>query len=247
MTGSSRLDVDSLSSSLSSSTFPEFGWFSRKNRLGLVQGIFAKYSKLGLSVQTDKPLAVAGLEYRLATYYRTLTVYGVFAKFLHETLLWRRGTDRLQPIDFPGKLKDRPPSWSWMAYTGGIDYLPVRDASSASKTDVKFDYQKTSTRCALVAPLWKVSMATSLEKCEDTNFNLNEADSEDFYWVRYDDGRELDGKKVDCLEFIPILNFESGFIYGLLVEFINHEYRRVGIASVQKLPDDYIADKIRVI
>lgn len=45
---------------------------------------------------------------------------------LRQTLLWRRGADTksMARIEFPS---DRyvVPSWSWMAHTGGIDYLNV--------------------------------------------------------------------------------------------------------------------------
>jgi len=192
---------------------------------------------------------VAGLEYRLATYCGTLTVYGVFAKFFHKTLLWQRGANKLQHIDFSEEPMDEPPSWSWMAYTGGIDYFPVPDVGLTSKTYVKFDYPKIGTRCALVGPLWKVPMATSPEQCEDTNFNLNRADSDDAYWVRYDDDRDL--KRVDCLEFMPILDggldLPSKLTYGLLIKANDQVYRRVGVASVQTGSDYAVSEQVRVI
>jgi hypothetical protein len=46
------------------------------------------------------------------------------------SLLWRRGSDMetkgLSRITFPpDRINSSPPSWSWMAYTGGIDYLTL--------------------------------------------------------------------------------------------------------------------------
>jgi hypothetical protein len=49
---------------------------------------------------------------------------------LRRTLLWRQHihTTTLSRIDFteaPAKTKLHIPSWSWMAYTGSIDYLTI--------------------------------------------------------------------------------------------------------------------------
>jgi hypothetical protein len=57
--------------------------------------------------------------------------YGVFDEgltrgLLRRSLLWRRGNDTfsLSRIHFPPEsVVPYVPSWSWMAYTGGIDYL----------------------------------------------------------------------------------------------------------------------------
>lgn len=45
---------------------------------------------------------------------------------LRRSLLWCRGADTptLRPIDFSGS-RHPPPTWSWMAHQGGIDYLDV--------------------------------------------------------------------------------------------------------------------------
>lgn len=45
---------------------------------------------------------------------------------LRRSLLWHRAPEvgGLEEIDFKAK-KSAPPSWSWMAYKGGIDYLEL--------------------------------------------------------------------------------------------------------------------------
>jgi hypothetical protein len=51
---------------------------------------------------------------------------GVTRGLLRRSLLWRRGIDTpsLERIHFPSEsLVSVVPSWSWMAYAGGIDYL----------------------------------------------------------------------------------------------------------------------------
>lgn len=141
-----------------------------------------------------------------------------------------------------------PPSWSWMAYTGGIDYLPIRDADSIGKTSVEFDYPKDNSRCVLVGPLWIIPMVTSRVQERKTSFNLNGADSANEPWVRYDNGRELDGKDLDFLDFIPILYLVSRFTYGLLVEKAkDQEYCRIGVASVRTRPEYEVSKRVTVI
>ncbi|EUC46749.1 hypothetical protein COCMIDRAFT_35616 [Bipolaris oryzae ATCC 44560] len=95
------------------------------------QELYRKYSRLGLSKAYDRPTAIDGLQQRLL---RTMYVRGGFGVFdqgvtrglLRRSLLWRRGVDTrsLTRIHFPAEsVLPTVPSWSWMAYTGGIDYL----------------------------------------------------------------------------------------------------------------------------
>jgi hypothetical protein len=87
------------------------------------------YSRLDFSRIEDRPIAIKGLEDRLQRAYKTTGDYGIFGHdpdggLFHRSLLWCRGKkeERMARIKFP---EDRKivPSWSWMAYKGGIDYL----------------------------------------------------------------------------------------------------------------------------
>lgn len=85
----------------------------------------------------DRPIAIAGLEKRLISSLGVRGGYGVVddgrAGLLSRSLLWCRGSNEasLERIAFHsgGQLRleyeRAPPSWSWMAYQGGIDYLDV--------------------------------------------------------------------------------------------------------------------------
>jgi hypothetical protein len=56
-------------------------------------------------------------------HYRVSSSYGIFREHLHRNLLWQR-TDRekMQQIGYaPGTI----PSWSWMAYSGGIQFMDI--------------------------------------------------------------------------------------------------------------------------
>lgn len=104
---------------------------SQGERILRCQELYRKYSRLGLSKAYDRPTAIDGLQQRLL---RTMYVKGGFGVFdegvtrglLRRSLLWRRGVDTrsLTRICFPTEsVLPTVPSWSWMAYTGGIDYL----------------------------------------------------------------------------------------------------------------------------
>lgn len=103
------------------------------DKITRIQELYKKYSKLGLTKDWDRPVAIGGLQQRLL---RTLRVAGDFGildegatrGLLRRTLLWRRHPDELSMsrIDFKhARTKLNIPSWSWMAYTGRIDYLKI--------------------------------------------------------------------------------------------------------------------------
>lgn len=85
---------------------------------------------------TDRPVAISGLEERLIRSFQVSGGFGVFdgdgPSPLRRSLLWRRAPDvgRLEMIDFQSvnstaSPPPSPPTWSWMAYNGAIQYLEV--------------------------------------------------------------------------------------------------------------------------
>lgn len=99
------------------------------------QDLYSRYSRLGLSKDHDRTMAIDGLQDRILKALGVHGGYGIFDEgdehgknlgLLRRSLLWRRGVEvpSLERIIFP---KDHPivkvPSWSWMACKGGIDYI----------------------------------------------------------------------------------------------------------------------------
>lgn len=118
---------------LGDSAFPNLTTnVSKGGKIRLYENLYEQYSRLALTVNQDRPLAIAGLEIRLI---RALDVHGGFGVFeshrpgdesyLRRSLLWRRGHDcpSMIKIQFGSERAISVPSWSWMAYEGGIDYL----------------------------------------------------------------------------------------------------------------------------
>ncbi|GAB1316952.1 hypothetical protein MFIFM68171_07162 [Madurella fahalii] len=119
--------ISSRSIFLGDPDFPDaLGVMRNKGQVELFQYLFTTYTGLGITEITDRPIAIAGLEERLAEVLdRSNVVHGVFEKFLHRSLLWRRhsGIPKMLRIRFRNGC--RVPSWSWMAYDGEIENMPV--------------------------------------------------------------------------------------------------------------------------
>ncbi|KAK2597572.1 hypothetical protein N8I77_012351 [Diaporthe amygdali] len=125
-----------LASFLGDSRFPEVGMRSTHGgKIRLFQDLYSKYSRLELSHDTDRPVAIAGIEKQLISSFDVRGGFGILDDggrgLLWRSLLWKRAQDAssgLRRIEF-GLLKGAavaiipPPSWSWMAYKGAIDYL----------------------------------------------------------------------------------------------------------------------------
>jgi hypothetical protein len=111
---------------LGDSHFPQFALSAWKGgRIRLCESLYEKYSRLAFTEIHDRPIAIAGLESRLVRTFETRGKYGIFECFLHRSLLWQRGADEktMCRINF---LQSRTiPTWSWMAYHGGITYMDI--------------------------------------------------------------------------------------------------------------------------
>ncbi|KAI1756781.1 heterokaryon incompatibility protein-domain-containing protein [Xylaria castorea] len=95
--------------------------YVKGKKIKLIQSLYERYSNMALTVPSDRPFAIKGLESRLVHTFGGTGRYGVLQIYLHRCLLWMRSRAPLKPItSFPGEII---PSWSWMAYEGGIQYI----------------------------------------------------------------------------------------------------------------------------
>ncbi|KAG9228280.1 hypothetical protein BJ875DRAFT_490028 [Amylocarpus encephaloides] len=100
--------------------------YVKGKKIVLYQDLYERYSKLALSFNTDRPVAIRGLEKRLTRALGSQGRFGVLDIYLRRGLLWQRDEATLERIDFSGNTEQEPiPSWSWMAYAGGIRYMNV--------------------------------------------------------------------------------------------------------------------------
>lgn len=116
---------------------------STVQKILFIQSIYRQYSRLHMSFTGDRAVAIRAIEqrllqglkvrggygildYDLATFASDIRTQGVSGTFCR-SMLWQRGqqigdVELLTPI--PYAVIDVP-SWSWMAYMGGIDYMDI--------------------------------------------------------------------------------------------------------------------------
>lgn len=108
--------------------------YYKGGRIQFFQYLYEKYSTLAFSFNSDRPIAIRGLERRLLKAFETTGGYGVFRNYLGRSLLWQRRDSYLCRIDFP--CHRMIPSWSWMAYKGSIRYMDIPFGAVEWSTDV---------------------------------------------------------------------------------------------------------------
>ncbi|KAF1350459.1 HET-domain-containing protein [Lizonia empirigonia] len=94
-------------------------------QIHLWTNLYKQYSELEFSHVEDRPYAIAGLMARLTTAFRTQSLAGLFESFWGRCLLWKRAEKcpQLEQIPQGEQAKKLPPSWSWMAVDGPIDFI----------------------------------------------------------------------------------------------------------------------------
>ncbi|RYP78609.1 hypothetical protein DL769_003170 [Monosporascus sp. CRB-8-3] len=104
----------------------------------LFKHLFTLYTKCHLTRETDRPMAIEGLENRLGTFYRTSSAFGIFRKFLGESLLWLRArfryADSLCSLTAPFRILS---AGSFVPYGHGECLL--RDADEAVVGWIRYD------------------------------------------------------------------------------------------------------------
>ncbi|KAK1965416.1 HET-domain-containing protein [Colletotrichum sublineola] len=132
---------------LGDSNFPYSVKFHKQGRqLQHYQGLYERYSTLGLSYDTDRPMAISGLEKRLMSALESAGGFGVFQTNFHRDLLWQRRNSEstLKRIDFGTANHAKIPSWSWMAYSGEIRYMNVPFDDILRADDIQSPFQALS-------------------------------------------------------------------------------------------------------
>jgi hypothetical protein len=206
-------------------------------KIELIQDLYSKYSKLALSFIKDRPVAIRGLERRLGATLNTNGGSGIFDIYLHRCLLWQRAGAALRRIE---ELRKILPTWSWMAYEGGINYMDVpygtvdwnsAITSPSANTDEIFDNLRGSTE--LVVSIFFVG-APVHHIIDQTNANM----------ILDEPSRELN-QPLQCVIVGTSKKQQKDvqeWCYVVLVvessRSVNGSYERVGVA---KLKRDHIA------
>jgi hypothetical protein len=115
----------------------------------LVQDLYERYSGLEFTKLSDRPVAILGLQERLATAFRTHAAYGCFEMYFARGILWMRRDDkRMTRIVLPAGR--RAPSWSWISKEGPIQYMELKFNEIDWATTV--DFENPFTRAVATEP-----------------------------------------------------------------------------------------------
>ncbi|KAJ8133056.1 hypothetical protein O1611_g567 [Lasiodiplodia mahajangana] len=122
---------------LGDSNFPRSAEdYVKGKKIKLIQSLYERYSTMALTFSGDRPIAIRGLEARLMHTFGGIAKYGIFRLYLHRCLLWKKSENNMKPIvPYPG---EEIPSWSWMAYEGGIRYIDAPGSDVDWMDDLKW-------------------------------------------------------------------------------------------------------------
>lgn len=122
--------------------------YYRDGRQVLIQDLYERYSGLAFTNASDRPVAILGLQERLAGAFRTQAAYGCFEVYFARGILWRRQDDEyMKRIVLPGGR--RVPTWSWFSKEGPIKYMELKFKEIDWVTD---DFKNPFTRQLVVEP-----------------------------------------------------------------------------------------------
>lgn len=192
----------------------------------------ADYSNRGLTKRTDRVRALYGLTTRIARALSCQVLFGIFELFLHRTLLWQR-TGPMERIDYgsPGV-----PSWSWMAYTGGIKFIDNRFGALQISIPLKFCEGDTK---ALTTDVWKFEDGCCIgEGLETTRRKILDSLWHEIGWLSFDveDRKEFRGERGVVVGKTRQVDGSENQMFHILLVRQNEgdKYERVGIGMVQQ-------------
>ncbi|KAF2189860.1 HET-domain-containing protein [Zopfia rhizophila CBS 207.26] len=214
------------------SNFPDRLLKSGNRRtIEFIHSVFEDYSKRGLTIGTDRRVAISGLEARIAHARGCESRYGIFEQYLHRNLLWQRSEERTKPIEYGTWTV---PSWSWMAYNGGIEFMdiPFGDVDWIDK--LRFDKE---CELALIAD---VGMFLDCTVQPDGNqYAVLDFGGMKRGWIHYDVEESKNLRKIECVVAGKKSNKDVKEYYILVVRptKVDGKYRRVGVGLIQS---DYV-------
>lgn len=174
---------------------------SKGGKIRLYETLYKQYSRLELTKDEDRPLAIAGLEKRIINALGARGGYGVFedqeagsGSYLGRSLLWKRSADVLSMvrITFNPNRVYPVPSWSWMAYQGAIDYMDLPfDGVDWEKEEIRSPWTYIPRKS-----MWLTADRTANTMLTGVGRDLSIREEDDVVFDEYDRKRDLDLKCV---------------------------------------------------
>jgi hypothetical protein len=210
-----------------------------------IQFLSTEYSRRGLTEKTDRCTAISGLENRIAQAKKCETRFGIFQSFLPRCLLWQRTGER--NTDRIGYETQSVPSWSWMAYSGSIQFMDITFG------DVEWVRRLRFNRRYKYKPFnkkWKPALVTNISsfrhcslKQSETGCAVLDSGGSERGEIQYDveTHERLDSERCvvlgrDVLE--SVAGKRNYYILVVRPTSMENEYTRVGAGWIQ---GDYVA------
>ncbi|KAH8723294.1 heterokaryon incompatibility protein-domain-containing protein [Phaeosphaeriaceae sp. PMI808] len=192
--------------------------------LNCISFLFQDYSKRNLTVPTDRCIAISG--------------YGIFQKYLHRNLLWQASNDKMKEIAYDHHV----PSWSWMAYSGGIQFMDIPLGEVDWIDHLRFD--ECECDYAISSNLWTFQNCTMGPY--EAQYAVLDSDGAKRGWIQYDVEGSKDLRKEQCVVVGRKINSGIQEYYVLVVRptSVDGEYRRVGVGLIRS--DCVVGQRINV-
>jgi hypothetical protein len=189
--------------------------------------LFEEYSRRDLSQDTDRCVAVSGLVDRIAKALQCKSRYGIFETFRHRNLLWQASDNEMESIAYDDD--QQVPSWSWMAYSGGIQFMEIKADSVGWVDTLQLD---KDCKSALITDVGKFQNCT-IKPNGDHSAVLNFSEKRRG-WIRYDVEKTEKHRREYCVVVGKTTERGSELYYVLVVvpTSMNIEYTRVGIGMI---------------
>ena len=194
--------------------------------------LFEDYSKRDLTEKTDRAIATSGLEARIERTLMCQSRYGIFERYLHRNLLWQASDNKMEPIEYPTR---NVPSWSWMAYNGGIQFIDIPFGTVDWIKNLQFDKER---KPALITDIGE--FRDGIMEPDGNYYAVLDFDRMKRGWIQYDveEGEDLcnercvvvgkrsskDGDRLDVKEY---------YILVVRPTSVDGEYKRVGVGLIQ--------------
>ncbi|KAF2972322.1 hypothetical protein GQX73_g1231 [Xylaria multiplex] len=234
---------------LGDANFPDSALeYYRDGRQMLVQDLYERYSGLKFTKDWDRPVAILGLQERLAKAFKTQAAYGFFDTYFARLLLWKRRDRWMTRITQRPGSRYHVPTWSWFSKVGAIKYLDLKfqetnwavdDFENPFKYSAAFSSGISSTgeqNCMLRGRARKLTMS-KLDMLRCITFDEGqEFEVKDLRCVLI--GQDKIGSGLENVKYHVLIIHEVGDLPGECV------YERVGVASLKpdiRAPFEYTA------
>jgi hypothetical protein len=213
--------------------------------------LFENYSKRGLTEPTDRRVAASGLEARIAGGLHCNNKYGIFEKHLHRNLLWQTSDEQTERIAYTNN--QEVPSWSWMACSGGIEFVEVQMGLVSWVKALVFDTGRDSA--ALITDVGKFldcTMKSEVDRCIFLDIFTNKEAG----WIRYDIKSGAEGSENHCVvvgrtenrrRTVNSLVEQQFYVLVVVLTGKDGVYRRVGVGMVGTGCVERLVSNVRIV